>query len=39
MKALGFNYKIEGYGHVIGQSIPPLEDVNGREVIITLDAG
>lgn len=39
MRTLGFNYKIEGYGHVIGQSIAPLEDVNGREVVITLDAG
>ena len=39
MRTLGLNYKIEGYGHVIGQSIAPLEDVNGREVVITLDAG
>ena len=38
MKTLGIKYKIEGYGHVIAQSIPPLEDVNGREVIINLES-
>lgn len=37
MKTLNMKYEIEGYGHVIVQSIQPGEDVNERVVKITLE--
>ena len=35
MDALGYEYKIDGYGYVTSQSIEPGKDVN-KEVKITL---
>ena len=37
MKTLNIKYEIEGYGHVIAQSIQPGEDINERVVKITLE--
>lgn len=37
MKTLNIKYEIEGYGHVIAQSIQPGEDVNEKVAKITLE--
>ncbi len=37
MKTLNIKYEIEGYGHVISQSIAPGEDINENTVKITLE--
>ncbi len=36
MKALGYDYQIDGYGYVTGQSIKAGEKISGRTVKITL---
>ena len=36
MKALGYDYQIDGYGYVTAQSIKAGEMVNNRSVKITL---
>ena len=38
MKTLGYRYELEGYGHVIEQSIKPGEDVGDNIVKIKLEA-
>lgn len=38
MKTLGYKYELEGYGHVIEQSIKPGEDVGENTIKIKLEA-
>lgn len=38
MKTLGYKYELEGYGHVVSQSIAPGSDVGDNKIIIKLEA-